>query len=163
MLERAGYDMREPLFVTAQPAGFAAGSFRQQPCAQVSEIGEGDVIDLGDRAFEVLHLPGHSPGSIGLWHSSAGVLFSGDAIYDGPLLDELCDSSIDQYCVTMERLMALLVTVVHAGHDPSFGGGPAPPARRCLSASALPLTARSGAAPSRRSLCGQRVSMHQDR
>jgi hypothetical protein len=45
-------------FVTAQPAGFAAGSFRQQPCAQVSEIGEGDVIDLGDRAFEVVHLPG---------------------------------------------------------------------------------------------------------
>ena len=44
-----------------------------------------------------------------------------DAIYDGPLLDELGDSSIDQYCVTMERLMALPVNVVHAGHDPSFG------------------------------------------
>ena len=28
---------------------------------------------------------------------------------------------IDQYCVTMERLRALPVTVVHAGHDPSFG------------------------------------------
>ena len=40
---------------------------------------------------------------------------------DGPLLDELADSSIDQYCVTMERLMALPVAVVHAGHDPSFG------------------------------------------
>ena len=121
MLERAGYDMSEPLFVTAQPPGFAVGSFRQQPCALVSEIGEGDVIDLGDRAFEVLHLPGHSPGSIGLWDSSAGILFSGDAIYDGPLLDELGDSSIEQYCVTMERLMTLPVTVVHAGHDPSFG------------------------------------------
>jgi glyoxylase-like metal-dependent hydrolase (beta-lactamase superfamily II) len=89
--------------------------------AQVSEIGEGDVIDLGDRAFEVLHLPGHSPGSIGLWDSPAGILFSGDAIYDGPLLDELAGSSIDQYCMTMERLMVLPVTVVHAGHDPSFG------------------------------------------
>ncbi len=48
-------------------------------------------------------------------------MFSGDAIYDGPLLDELGDSRIDQYCVTMERLMTLPVTVVHAGHDPSFG------------------------------------------
>ena len=57
MLQRAGYDMREPLFVTARPPGFAAGSFRQQPRPRVREIGEGDVIDLGDRAFEVLHLP----------------------------------------------------------------------------------------------------------
>ena len=79
------------------------------------------MIDLGDRAFEVLHLPGHSPGSIGLWDPWTGTLFSGDAIYDGPLLDELADSDIDQYCVTMERLRALPVTVVHAGHDPSFG------------------------------------------
>jgi hypothetical protein len=30
---------------------------------------EGDVIDLGNRHFEVLHLPGHSPGSIGLWEA----------------------------------------------------------------------------------------------
>ena len=121
MLERAGYDMTGPLFVTALPAGVAAESFRQRPCAQVSEVGEGDVIDLGDRAFEVLHLPGHSPGSIGLWDPGTGTLFSGDAVYDGPLLDELADSDIGQYCVTMERLRALPVTVVHAGHDPSFG------------------------------------------
>ena len=44
---------------------------------------------LGDRHFEVLHLPGHSPGSIGLWERRTGILFSGDALYDGPLLDEL--------------------------------------------------------------------------
>jgi glyoxylase-like metal-dependent hydrolase (beta-lactamase superfamily II) len=43
------------------------------------------VIDTGDRHFEVLHLPGHSPGSIGLWEERSGTLFSGDAIYDGPL------------------------------------------------------------------------------
>jgi len=120
-LERAGYDMREPLFVTARPAGFDAGSFRQQPCPQVTEIGEGDVIDLGDRAFEVLHLPGHSPGSIGLWDPAAGILFSGDAIYDGPLLDELGHSNIADYVRTMRRLRELPVRVVHAGHDPSFG------------------------------------------
>jgi len=37
------------------------------PAAPTRVLGAGDVIDLGDRAFEVLYLPGHSPGSIGLW------------------------------------------------------------------------------------------------
>jgi len=121
MLQRAGYDMREPLFVTALPTGVAAESFRQQPCAQVSEIDEGDVIDLGDRALEVLHLPGHSPGSIGLWDHLSGTLFSGDAIYDGPLLDELADSDINRYCFTIAPLSASPGTAAPAGNDPSFG------------------------------------------
>ena len=52
------------------------------------------MVDIGNRHFEVLHLPGHSPGSIGLWEEASGTLFSGDAVYDGPLLDELPTSNI---------------------------------------------------------------------
>ena len=69
----------------------------------------------------MLHLPGHSPGSIGLWEAATGTLFSGDAVYDDALLDELPESDIGDYCRTMERLLTLPVNVVHAGHDPSFG------------------------------------------
>ena len=121
-LERAGYPMPEPYFVTAVPPGFVIDAFRQMPVASVQRIVEGDIVDLGDRSFEVLHLPGHSPGSIGLWEAATGTLFSGDAIYDGPLLDELPESSISDYRATMERLLTLPVTVVHAGHDDSFDG-----------------------------------------
>ena len=120
-LARAGYAMHDRYFVTALPPGFAFDSYHQDPVTSVREIVEGDVVDLGDRHFEVLHLPGHSPGSIGLWEERTGTLFSGDAIYDGPLLDELAESSIIDYCTTMERLMTLPVTVVHGGHDESFG------------------------------------------
>ncbi|MCB0874873.1 MAG: MBL fold metallo-hydrolase [Solirubrobacterales bacterium] len=85
-------------------------------------VEEGDVIDLGDRRFEVLHLPGHSPGGIGLWSERDGILFAGDAIYrDQPLLDDLPGSDVTKYRETMRRLLELPVTVVHAGHDPSFG------------------------------------------
>ncbi len=118
-LEQAGYPA-EPYYVTALPAGMAIDSFHQEPVTRVHHIGEGDEIDLGDRCFEVIHLPGHSPGSIGLWEESTGTLFSGDAIYDGPLLDELPESSIYDYCLTMDRLLTLPVSIVHAGHDPSF-------------------------------------------
>ena len=84
-------------------------------------IGEGDFVDLGNRAFEVLHLPGHSPGSIALWEAASGTLFSGDAIYDGALLDQIPGSDIPAYIRSMERLRDLPARIVHAGHDPSFG------------------------------------------
>ncbi len=84
-------------------------------------LDEGDVIDLGDRAYHVLHLPGHSPGSIGLWDIKDKTLFSGDALYDGELLDSLYHSSIPDYQQTLTRIESLGVKVFHAGHFPSFG------------------------------------------
>jgi len=84
-------------------------------------LDDGDVVDLGDRAFGVLHLPGHSQGSIGLYEATTGTLFSGDAIYDGPLLDNMPDSDPAVLCATHARLLALAPTVVHGGHFPSFG------------------------------------------
>src|SRR5262249_49455588 len=67
------------------------------------------------------HLPGHSPGSIGLWEERTGILFSGDAIYDGPLIADCYHSDLGDYVATMVRLRDLPATVVHGGHFPSFG------------------------------------------
>jgi glyoxylase-like metal-dependent hydrolase (beta-lactamase superfamily II) len=121
-LTASGYELESEWFVDALPAGVALETFRQRPARVTRLVDEGDVIDLGDRRFEVVHLPGHSPGSIGLWEADTGTLFSGDAIYDGPLLDELPESDIADYRRTMERLLALPARVVHGGHDPSFDG-----------------------------------------
>ena len=63
-----------------------------------------------------------------IWHLKGrdkdqqnATLFSGDALYDGQLLDDLPDSSIPDYIHTMKRLRSLPVDVVHGGHEPSFG------------------------------------------
>lgn len=121
MLRAAGYDP-PPVLITALPhAGFELETFSLRTAPATAFIGDGDRIDLGDRSFEVLHLPGHSPGSIALWESQTGTLFSGDALYDGPLLYQLPGSSVSDYRATLERLLELPVEVVHAGHDPSFG------------------------------------------
>lgn len=117
----AGYDIPD-LMVDAVPLGGLAAAFLEvAPAPATRLLDDGDVVDLGDRAFEVLHLPGHSPGSIGLWDERTGVLFAGDAVYDGPLLDALDGSDLSAYVTTMQRLRELPVTVVHVGHEPSFG------------------------------------------
>ena len=41
---------------------------------------EGDCIDLGDRKIEVISIPGHTPGSIGLLDRKYRTLISGDPI-----------------------------------------------------------------------------------
>lgn len=116
-----GYDMSGSI-VTALPSeDYDLESFRIRPATKVRAVEEGDIIDLGDRAFQIMHLPGHSPGSIGLFELSSGTLFSGDAIYDGPLIDTLHHSSIPDYIHSLERLLDIPVRTIHAGHDPSFG------------------------------------------
>jgi glyoxylase-like metal-dependent hydrolase (beta-lactamase superfamily II) len=119
-IRAAGYDVPPELFTAVPCEGYDPESYTVLPAPATRLLEEGDVVDLGDRRFEVMHLPGHSPGSIGLWETASGTLFSGDAIYDGPLLDELPGSDIPAYIATMRRLLELPVTIVHAGHDPSF-------------------------------------------
>ncbi len=116
-----GYPVAGPMITAIPYAGYDLRSYRVRPAKVTRKVEEGDRIDLGDRSFEVLHLPGHSRGSIGLWEAATGILFSGDSIYDGALLDDLPGSCIADYVRSMRRLSKLPVRVVHAGHNPSFG------------------------------------------
>jgi glyoxylase-like metal-dependent hydrolase (beta-lactamase superfamily II) len=111
------------MFERLPPGGFDAASYRVKPAPATQLLGQGDVIDLGDRHFEVLHVPGHSPGSIALWEAERGLLLSGDAVYDGPLIDDAFHSNPEDYVATLRRLYELPVNVVHGGHYPSFGRG----------------------------------------
>jgi glyoxylase-like metal-dependent hydrolase (beta-lactamase superfamily II) len=88
--ELSGYEP-PPSLLTALPRdGFELGSYAVTPVRPTRVVDEGDVVDLGDRRFEVLHLPGHTPGEIGLWEADTRTLFSGDCVYEsGVLLDEL--------------------------------------------------------------------------
>lgn len=120
LLASWGYDIRGGLLTAVPTDDFDLDGHPRQPAAPTQVLEEGDVIDLGDRVYEVLHVPGHSPGSIALWDRVDRVLFSGDAVYDGALLDEIDGADIDLYVDSMRRLHALPVTVVHGGHGPSM-------------------------------------------
>jgi glyoxylase-like metal-dependent hydrolase (beta-lactamase superfamily II) len=109
------------IFDMLPPRWPGAAAYVIAPAPPTRVLEDGDVIDLGDRSFEVMHLPGHSPGSIALWEAATGILFAGDVIYDGELLDDNADSSIPDYIRSMERLRPLPVRVVHGGHGESFG------------------------------------------
>lgn len=114
---------RLDLPVTRLPSpGWTPATYSIRPAPLTRILDEGDTIDLGDRAFRVLHLPGHSPDSIALLDERDGGFFSGDAIYDDLLIDDLPDSDPAAYRLTMQRILDLPVSSGHGGHGPAFDG-----------------------------------------
>jgi glyoxylase-like metal-dependent hydrolase (beta-lactamase superfamily II) len=101
--------------------GVTPEAYKISPAPLTGILEENDVIDIGDARYAILHLPGHSPGSIGLLDERTGEFFSGDAIYEGGLVDDLPGCDIETYKGTMARLAQLDVDVVHGGHGGWFG------------------------------------------
>jgi glyoxylase-like metal-dependent hydrolase (beta-lactamase superfamily II) len=109
------------MFTRLPPDPFSPEEYAVDAAPATEMIVDGDIIDLGDREFQVIHAPGHSPGSIGLFEAERGIFISGDIVYDGPLVDDTYHSDIDDYIVSMRRILDLPVTVVHGGHFGSCG------------------------------------------
>ena len=112
--------VRAETFTALPYDGFDWRTYDVRPAPLTGHLDEGDVVDLGNRHFQVLHMPGHSPGSIALWEEKTGILFSGDILYNGDLFDNLYHSDTVVYRESLTRLKELPVTTVHGGHYTSF-------------------------------------------
>ena len=86
------------------------------------ELSDGQVIEVGGHRLEVLHTPGHAPGACCLHDAEAGVLFSGDTLFQGgPGATGRSYSDFPTIIDSIrERLLGLPDdTVVHTGHGGS--------------------------------------------
>ena len=86
--DHAGWQMHEadlPLLRSAVVTAEAYGVRVDAPPDPTHLLSAGDVIELGSCSFEVLPLPGHSPGSVGFYCASEGVLFGGDVLFQGSI------------------------------------------------------------------------------
>jgi len=74
---------------------------------------DGDCLRMGDAAFEVVHVPGHSSDSICLYNQSDGVLFAGDS----PLLITSPGGTYEAgFRAALEKLCARDVRCIFFGH-----------------------------------------------
>jgi len=112
----------DDIFTRLPPGPYRSSEYRVKGARATRIVADGDIIDLGDRHFEVVHTPGHSPGGMALWEKATRILFSGDIVYDGPLIEDCYHSDIADYIASMRRLHDFPVRIVHGGHFASFGG-----------------------------------------
>jgi glyoxylase-like metal-dependent hydrolase (beta-lactamase superfamily II) len=68
--------------------------------------------------FTVLHLPGHTPGSCAFWDKEAGILFSGDTLFEaGYGRTDLPGGNDEQMIASLRRLFAMDANIqVFPGH-----------------------------------------------
>jgi len=120
-IDAAGEPVPELMIDVLPGPGYDPAVYRIEPMTVTRTLNDGDRIDLGGRALTVLHLPGHTSGSIALLEERTGTLYSGDIVYDGGLIDNLPNSDVTAYRQSMQFLADLDVSVVHPGHGHSFG------------------------------------------
>lgn len=83
------------------------------------ELKEGDEVKIGDGRLEVLHVPGHSPGSIALYDREDGFVISGDTLFEGSIgRTDLMGGDYGQLvnAITGKLLSLPPQTVVYPGH-----------------------------------------------
>ena len=89
------------------PPGFDAAGYRTRPYTPSEFIKDGHEIDLGGRKLSVLHLPGHAPDSASLLDRAAGLLWTGDTFYEGPIWLYVPETDLRAYAASVDRLAAL--------------------------------------------------------
>lgn len=84
-------------------------------------LNEGDKIVLGDIELDVLHVPGHSPGSLVFYAPKDNCAFVGDVLFQGSIgRTDLAKGNYDELISHIRSKLLTLPdnTIVFSGHGP---------------------------------------------
>ena len=103
----------------ALPAGVEPAEHRIRPYRITRTIDDGDVLDIGGRELEVLLVPGHTDDAVALLDREAGLLWSGDTFYEGPIWLFFPETDLAAYRTSVARLASLVpeLRAVFPGHN----------------------------------------------
>ncbi len=86
------------------------------------DLYEGNVITFGETSWDVLHTPGHAPGSVCFYDSQAGFALVGDVLFQGSIgRHDLPGGNLQQLMASIHQKLLTLPgeTVIYPGHGPS--------------------------------------------
>ena len=78
-----------------------------------------ETLQLGEMAWELIHIPGHSPGSIGLYNPTEKILIPGDVVYADYAIGrfDLHGASGKELNDSLMSLSAMDVDILLPGHN----------------------------------------------
>jgi hydroxyacylglutathione hydrolase len=79
--------------------------FEMEAVTATRQLREGEQVRIGDLVFDVLHLPGHTEGSVCLYEEQRAILLSGDVLFAGSYgRTDLPGGSDEQMVASLSRL-----------------------------------------------------------
>jgi glyoxylase-like metal-dependent hydrolase (beta-lactamase superfamily II) len=117
--ERMRSEVEDAALCAPLPAGVTVDSYVSRPFAITEVARDGHTLDLGDRSFEILHIPGHTPDAIALFEPTSGYLWTGDSFYEGPIWLFAEETDLDGYRSAVARMASLApqLTRVFPAHN----------------------------------------------
>ncbi|MGB9723211.1 MAG: MBL fold metallo-hydrolase [Chloroflexia bacterium] len=115
----AVHELDAPLLYDPQYDFSALLGLRREPCRPTRLLRAGDTVEVGSLSFQVLHTPGHTPGSICLLGEH--ILFSGDTLFHlGVGRTDLPGGDMEALIRSLEEALLPLDDhlVVYPGHGP---------------------------------------------
>jgi hydroxyacylglutathione hydrolase len=103
--------------------GADAFGLEQPPCPEPDVLlAPGQALQAGSLRFEVLYVPGHTPGHVAFFHAGGPAVFSGDVLFQQGI--GRTDLPGGDYATLMHSLREVMLqlpddTVVCAGHGPT--------------------------------------------
>jgi hydroxyacylglutathione hydrolase len=121
--ERAVYGMDMFRGLCEEQFGLKPGAFNIKVNRKLQG---GETLDLGETAWEVIHIPGHSMGSIGLYHRPMKILIPGDVVYADYAIGryDLFGANGPELRKSLIRLAELGVDILLPGHNQIVKGLP---------------------------------------
>lgn len=96
-------------------------SVTEPTCPIGTYIDENDTLSIGRYDFSILHVPGHSPGSLVFYCAKAGIAFSGDVLFrDSIGRTDLWKGNFELLISGIQKKLFSLPdsTVIYPGHGP---------------------------------------------
>ena len=114
--ERAVYGMDMFRGFCQEQFGLEQGAFKFQVNRKLRG---GETLNLDGTAWEVIHIPGHSMGSIGLYHRPMKILIPGDVVYADHAIGrfDLYGANPSELKSSLIRLAELEVDILLPGHN----------------------------------------------